>query len=183
MAARLRDGNSMVEASSAASGATSSADHAPAMLKRRALGSQSCHITDLPFGAEGYRHCVLIIIKSVGGLLLTQVVLGQTCRSLHTWFSSRFDEADGLQQQPTTSQQMPGASGGRWSGAERAPPLCSPWCRLREHDAKCGERPPRYGGINPLPAELLPADPLPRPTPPAPEWPPPWQHGGHGVWV
>ena len=180
---RLRDGNSMVEASSAASGATSSADHAPAMLKRRALGSQSCHITDLPFGAEGYRHCVLIIIKSVGGLRLTQVVLGQTCRSLHTWFSSRFDEADGLQQQPTTSQQMPGASGGRWSGAERAPPLCSPWCRLREHDAKCGERPPRYGGINPLPAELLPADPLPRPTPPAPEWPPPWQHGGHGVWV
>ena len=42
---RLRDGNSMVEASSAASGATSSADHAPAMLKRRALGSQPCHIT------------------------------------------------------------------------------------------------------------------------------------------
>ena len=104
----VRDGNSMVvswAASSAASGATSSADHAPAMLKRRALGSQSCHITDLPFGAEGYRHCVLIIIKSVGGLRLTQVVLGQTCRSLHTWFSSRFDEADGLQQQPTTSQQ------------------------------------------------------------------------------
>ena len=123
---RLRDGNSMVEASSAASGATSSADHAPAMLKRRALGSQSCHITDLPFGAEGYRHCVLIIIKSVGGLRLTQVVLGQTCRSLHTWFSSRFDEADGLQQQPTTSQQMPGASGGRWSGAERAPPPEAP---------------------------------------------------------
>ena len=178
---RLRDGNSMVEASSAASGATSSADHAPAMLKRRALGSQSCHITDLPFGAEGYRHCVLIIIKSVGGLRLTQVVLRQTCRSLHTWFSSRFDEADGLQQQPTTSQQMPGASGGRWSGAERAPPP-----EAREHDAKCGERPPRYGGINPLPAEsfqTMAGEDRGPPTPPPPEWPPPWQHGGHGAWV
>ena len=35
-AGRLRDGNFKVEASSAASGATSSADHAPAMLKRPA---------------------------------------------------------------------------------------------------------------------------------------------------
>ena len=185
-AAHATEGTDLLVSLSAASGATSSADHAPAMLKRRALGSQSCHITDLPFGAEGYRHCVLIIIKSVGGLRLTQVVLGQTCRSLHTWFSSRFDEADGLQQQPTTSQQMPGASGGRWSGAERAPPLCSPWCGLREHDAKCGERPPRYGGINPLPAEsfqTMAGEDRGPPTPPAPEWPPPWQHGGHGAWV
>ena len=102
---RLRDGNSMVEASSAASGATSSADHALAMLKRRALGSQSCHIT--------------------GGLRLTQVVLGQTCRSLHTWFSTRLTDS-------SSNRQLRSRCLGQVAGAGRE--LSGPR-RLRLHEA------------------------------------------------
>ena len=58
------------------------------------------HITCLPFGAVGLLHCVGIIANAMGGLVLrpplpacslAEVILGQTCRALHTWFSRRFD--------------------------------------------------------------------------------------------
>ena len=78
----LRGENSMAEASS------TMADETCAV---REWGSRSYSITDLPFDAEVNRHCVLIIMHSVGSLNRAQAALGQTCRSLHTWFSSRFE--------------------------------------------------------------------------------------------
>ena len=58
------------------------------------------HITSLPFDAEGWRHCVLILIKSLDDEVVlgcaasshAEIVLGQTCRTLHTWFNTRFDD-------------------------------------------------------------------------------------------
>ena len=78
----LRRENSMAEASSAMADETTVV---------REWGSRSYSITDLPFDAEGNRHCMLIIMHSVGSLNQAQAALGQTCRSLHTWFSSRFE--------------------------------------------------------------------------------------------
>ena len=54
-----------------------------------------CYITSLPLEAEGWRHCVAAMADFVGGEppLQAQVVLGQTCRSLHKWFSDKFEES------------------------------------------------------------------------------------------
>ena len=60
------------------------------------------HITSLPFDAEGWRHCVLILIKSLDDEVVlgcaasshAEIVLGQACRTLHTWFNTRFDATD-----------------------------------------------------------------------------------------
>lgn len=59
------------------------------------------HITRLPFSAEGWRRCLLVIIRAIGGAVprrrplpscsQSETTLGQTCRALHTWFSGRFD--------------------------------------------------------------------------------------------
>ena len=81
----LRRENSMAEASSAMADETTVV---------REWGSRSYSITDLPFDAEVNRHCVLIIINSVGSLNRAQTTLGQTCRYMHTWFSSRFEHEE-----------------------------------------------------------------------------------------
>ena len=63
---------------------------------------EPCYITSLPLEAEGWRHCVAAIANFLGGVVLrpplpacsqAQVVLGQTCRSLHKWFSDKFEES------------------------------------------------------------------------------------------
>ncbi len=41
---------------------------------------------DLPFGAEGLRHIVLIFINSLGGLPLTTALLATTCTHVQSWF-------------------------------------------------------------------------------------------------
>ena len=68
---------------------------------------EPCYITSLPLEAEGWRHCVAAIANFLGGVVLrpplpacnqAQVVLGQTCRSLHKWFSDKFNKIGGLEQ-------------------------------------------------------------------------------------
>ena len=197
-------------------------ERAPATAMPAAIvGRQSCHITSVPFGAEGFRHCVLIITNSVGGYRIrrslpactqAEVVLGQACRSLYRWFSAGFDEAARPQQEPTSSQQMLAlpASGrlhevrhsslGRaklslhldHADALAAMGLPADGSNRSEAfldarrgalaDARRAASPPRYGGINPLPAEsfqTMAGEDRGPPTPPAPELPPPWQHGGY----
>ena len=64
-------------------------------------GSQSRHTANSPFGEKGWRHCVGIIAASLDGLAIrrplpacsqAEVVLGETCRALHKWFTSRIVE-------------------------------------------------------------------------------------------
>ena len=63
---------------------------------------EPCYITSLPLEAEGWRHCVASIADFVGGVVWrpplpacsqAEVVMGQTCRSLHKWFSDKFEES------------------------------------------------------------------------------------------
>ena len=60
-----------------------------------------CSITNLPFGAEGWRHCVAAISNFVGGTVLppshpaisqAQAVLAPTCKAVHTWYYITYDE-------------------------------------------------------------------------------------------
>ena len=58
-------------------------------------------------------------------------------------------------------------------------------CHLTSMVHDCAEQASR-GHTGRLPAEsfqIMAGEDRGPPTPPPPEWPPPWQHGGHGAWV
>ena len=64
---------------------------------------QGLHITSLPLASVGMQHCVGMISNTLGGLVfretlpacrMAEVSLGQCCRALHAWFSTRFVGAD-----------------------------------------------------------------------------------------
>ena len=99
------------------------------------------HITKLPFDAEGWRHCVKGISDELGGLVLrsplpacglAEIMLGQTCRALHSWFNCRIDLALGATPQwPNVAGSRPAAPGPALSsragwGAARAAPAPPP---------------------------------------------------------
>ena len=114
---RLRDGNSMVEASSAASGATSSADHAPAMLAledaSRAPTAQSAEAAP---GRYEPRH------RERGGWWRgTEGSRWGDGWERGEWGASTWYGQDGWVVGNSTASQLEG-----WSGAERAPPPEAP---------------------------------------------------------
>ena len=61
---------------------------------------ETLQLASLRFSAEGFRHNVLAIAEHLSDDIfvgceansLAEIVLGQTCRTLHTWFNTKFDD-------------------------------------------------------------------------------------------